>query len=208
MSENIYEMIRGGFRCARGQKKGKQDKTLSRSEFASILKAARSDKRVHGQNAYDLFFICGNFCLRQTEALELSFANFKSIHMGYFRTRTLKSDSDSQEDRVYVGKNGIELVEELVDRRRKFSSEFLFPFSSRTARYLFGFYADVAGISPNVSFHSLRHGAAKAIYDANGNNNRVAEEFLRHKPKSTTDLYLTPSAEEMMRAVDRMGIVR
>lgn len=204
---DIYSMVRGGYRAAKGQVKSDQDKAISDIEFRELLKTTKLDRSKHGADAYDLFFLCGNFCLRQSEALELEASNFKSIAMGYFRVRTLKVEANgSKHDRAYVGRSGIKPVQRLLDRRHRYEG-LLFPFTSRTARYLFAYYADRAGISPNVSFHSLRHRAAKAIFKANGNNHRIADEFLRHKPKTTTDLYLIPTAQEMMDAVDAMGIV-
>lgn len=207
---DLYTKIRGGFRAAKGQRKSDQDKMMSRPEFAALLGAAGADRSRHGGDAYDLFALSGNFCLRCSECLELNFEHFRSLPMGYFRVHTLKKKSEGQ-DRVYTGVGGLGLVEQILERRRKRSDEVLFPFSSRTARYLFGFYSDLAGLSANVSFHSLRHTAAKMMLEAIGRRmdypDRIVNAFLRHKP-TTTEIYLTPSAEDMTHAMDLKGIIR
>lgn len=206
----LYTKIRGGFRAAKGQRKSAQDKMMSRQEFAALLGCAGSDKSRHGGDAYDLFALAGNFALRCSECLELNFDHFKQINLGYFRVHTLKKRSEGS-DRVYTGEHGLNLAIKILERRRKNGTDLLFPFSSRTARYLFGFYSDLAGLSPNVSFHSLRHTAAKMMLEAIGGKidypERIVNAFLRHKP-TTTEIYLTPSAEDMTYAMDLKGIIR
>lgn len=209
---DVFQVTRGGYRAAKGWKKSAQDKILSPKEFAAILHAARSDSRKYGQAGYDLFSICGNFGLRQSEALGLERDHFKPLTMGYFRVDTLKKRG-KQEDRVYTGRDGQTLLSEIVDRRwHQTKSSILFPFGSRTARYLFAFYAEKAGISPNVSFHALRHTAASMMLRAIGKGKmdypeRIVQVFLRHKP-TTTQIYLEPTAEEMIQAMNLKGVVR
>lgn len=208
---DIFQITRGGYRAAKGWKKSAQDKVLSPREFSALLAAAAGDERKYGYDAYDLFSISGNFGLRQSEALALELDDFKSLPMGYFRVRTLKKRG-KQEDRVYAGTEGAKLLSEIVDRRTRLTrSPVLFPFGARTARYLFAFYADKAGISPNVSFHSLRHTAATMMLKAIGKRmeypERIVAAFLRHKP-TTTQVYLEPTAEEMIQAANLKGVVR
>jgi integrase len=213
MSENIYTMIRGGFRCAKGQRKGMEDKFMLAEEFKALLSVAREDDRRYGMEAWGLFALAGNFGLRCSETLDLGFEDFKPLAMGYFRVRTLKQKAN-QEDRVYTGKDGGKLLSEIVAERRKSSgSDLLFPFTSRTARYLFGFYAKEAGLSKNTSFHSLRHTAARMMLEATGGGDpqkgqmRIVKKFLRHKP-TATEIYTEPTAAEMMRAMDLKGMIR
>ena len=205
--DNVYKVLRGGFSCRKGQKKSPQDKTLSRQEFAALLETTSSDTTRHGIDAYDLFAVTGNFCLRCSEAIDLTQDDFKPLVMGYFRVRTLKKGGH-QEDRVYVDQAHRDLLRSMLLRRK---SDRIFPFTSRTARYLFAYYAERAGISPNVSFHSLRHTAAKMMLTAISGKieypERVVNAFLRHKPMAT-EIYLTPSAEDMTRAIGLKGAVR
>jgi integrase len=210
---DVYTVIRGGFRATKGMKKGDQDKFLSRAELRELFKAAAGDRRKYGADAWDLFFIAGNFGLRCSEVLDLQMEDFKPLRMGYFRVRTLKRRADL-DDRVYAGTEGGPLLQSLVDRRKaKGFQTALFTFGTRTARYLFAFYAKKAGLSPNVSFHSLRHTSARFLLEATGDGDpskgsmRIVNSFLRHKP-TTTEIYTTPSPEEMTRAMDLKGIIQ
>jgi len=108
---------------------------------------------------------------------------------------------------------GIDFLRMIVDRRVRERGEILFPFCSRTARYLFAFYAKEAGISRNVSFHALRHTAARMLLEAvtktdlavKGMN--IVKAFLRHSP-TPTEIYTRPTPQDMMRAMDLKGVVR
>lgn len=208
---DVFQVTRGGYRAAKGWKKSAQDKVLSPQELAQLLRSAAGDSRRYGMDAYDLFSIAGNFGLRQSEALALERGDFKSLGLGYFRVGTLKKRG-RQEDRVYTGQDGQKLMEEVLERRHRVTkSTTLFPFGSRTARYLFAYYAERAGISPNVSFHALRHTAATMMLKAIGKKmeypERIVGAFLRHKP-TTTQVYLEPTAEEMIQAMNLKGVVR
>lgn len=208
---DVFQVTRGGYRAAKGWKKSDQDKILSPQEFAALLAAAKSDTRKYGLAAYDLFSFAGNFGMRQTEILSLERDDFKSLAMGYFRVGTLKKRG-KKEDRLYTGTAGQQLVTEILERRHRMTkSSTLFPFGPRTARYLFAFYAEKAGLSPNVSFHALRHTAATMMLRAIGKKmeypDRIIAAFLRHKP-TTTQIYLQPTAEEMIQAMNLKGIVR
>lgn len=211
---DVFNVKRGGYRAAKGESKSSQDKVLQRQELQALLDAPKTDRRRYGYDAYDLFAISGNFGLRCSEALDLEFADFKSLTMGYFRVRTLKQKKN-QADRVYVGEKGADLLNDILASRRRISakSDKLFCFGARTARYLWAFYCEKAGISPNVSFHSLRHTAARMMLTALRKTDlaneamNIVTAFLRHKP-SSTQIYTEPSAEEMIQAMNLKGVVR
>lgn len=209
-NSDVYTVIRGGYRAVKGRRKSPQDKFLSRAELETLFRKARADGRVAGADAYALFALAGNFGLRSIEALSLELDHFKTLSMGYFRVWTAKKKG-AQDDRVYVGRKGVDAVRQILDGRRARSRDVLFPFTTRTARYLFAFYAERAGISPNVSFHALRHTAARMMLQAIKGQfeypERIVQAFLRHKP-TTTGIYLEPSPEDMMKAADLKGIVR
>lgn len=206
---DVFMVSRGGYQAKKGQRKSAQDKLLSETELGSLLAAALKDRRRYGWDGYDLFVVSGNFGLRCSECLGLTFDDFKSLDHGYFRVSTLKKRAEGH-DRVYTGSAGRAVMEKILEKRRKVSANHLFPFTDRTARYLFGYYAEKAGISPNVSFHSLRHTAAKMLLEAIGGKidypERIVNAFLRHKP-TTTEIYLTPSAQEMTQAMDLKGCI-
>jgi len=210
-AHSIYTMLRGGYRAAKGQKKSSQDKFLSRDEFRHLLGVTSSDSEYYGQMSWDLFALAGNFGLRCGEAVGLTADNFTPIEFGYFRVHTLKKRANI-EDRVYVGKSGIRLVREILARRGQHNGR-LFPFTTRTARYYFAYYAKRAGLSANVSFHSLRHTTARMILEATGDGDptkgslRIVRAILRHSPNAT-EIYTEPSPEELIRAMEKKGIVR
>lgn len=211
---DVFNVSRGGYRAAKGWSKSSQDKVLQQSELQALLDAPKSDRRRYGYDGYDLFAIAGNFGLRCSECLDLDFEQFASLRSGYFRVRTLKKKKHL-EDRVYTGTAGAELLAQVLESRKRIvgRGEKLFPFGARTARYLFGYYAQKAGISPNVSFHALRHTSARMLLKSLRKSELAAEApnivtaFLRHKP-TATQIYTEPSAEEMIQAMNLKGVVR
>lgn len=211
MAPDVFSVVRGGYRAAKGWKKSDQDKFLGAGELSTLLSSARSDRRRYGADAWALFALASNFGLRQSEVLDLSFKDFSSLEMGYFRVRSLKKRA-VQPDRLYVDPVHHKLCSDVLKGRSAVTKgEKLFPFSPRTARYLFGYYAAAAGISPNVSFHALRHTAARFMLQAIGGEfdypERIINTFLRHAP-STTMIYLQPTPEDMIRAMKLKGVYR
>ena len=211
---DVFDVKRGGYRAAKGESKSSQDKVLQRGELQALLDAPKDDRRRYGYDAYDLFAISGNFGLRCSEALDLEFADFSQLRSGYFRVSTLKRRKNLQ-DRVYTGDKGQELLVDVLASRKRISpkSDKLFCFGARTARYLWAFYCEKAGISPNVSFHALRHTAARMLLmsmrktDLANEAMNIVTAFLRHKP-SSTQIYTEPSAEDLIQAMNLKGIVR
>lgn len=212
---DVFSVQRGGYRAAKGWAKSAQDKILQRTELQALLDAPKTDKRRYGYDGYDLFAIAGNFGLRCSEALDLEFEDFSSLKNGYFRVRTLKKKKHLA-DRLYTGTAGRELLTVVLESRRRVvgpRGEKLFPFGDRSARYLFAYYAEKAGISPNVSFHALRHTAAKMLLQSLRKTELASEamnivtSFLRHKP-TATQIYTEPSAEEMIQAMNLRGVMR
>jgi integrase len=212
---DVFNVKRGGYRAAKGESKSSQDKVLQRQELQALLDAPKDDRRRYGYDAYDLFAISGNFGLRCSEALDLEFADFTQLKSGYFRVSTLKRRKNLQ-DRVYTGDKGQVLLTDVLESRRRIAGkggEKLFTFGSRTARYLWAFYCEKAGISPNVSFHALRHTAARMLLmsmrktDLANEAMNIVTAFLRHKP-SSTQIYTEPSAEDLIQAMNLKGIVR
>jgi integrase len=211
---DVFDVKRGGYRAAKGESKSSQDKVLQRGELQALLNAPKDDRRRYGYDAYDLFAISGNFGLRCSEALDLEFADFSQLRSGYFRVSTLKRRKNLQ-DRVYTGDKGQELLVDVLASRKRISpkSDKLFCFGARTARYLWAFYCEKAGISPNVSFHALRHTAARMLLmsmrktDLANEAMNIVTAFLRHKP-SSTQIYTEPSAEDLIAAMNLKGIVR
>lgn len=208
----IFGERRGGFNTSKGNKKSQQDKAMTREELHDLLGYAKSDLSSHGKNAYALFFIAGNYGLRCSEVLDLKFTDFDSLRQGYFRVRTVKRRG-RQEDRVYIGKKGLApLLDLLKERERSGNKKKLFNFGDRTARYLFAYYAQTAGISANVSFHALRHSAARMLLDSLKNSDLahkgmgIVNCFLRHEP-DTDEIYTYPSHDEMMYAMDRKPLI-
>jgi len=202
---DVFETHRGGCGGRRGMKKGRQDKILSAEEFSALLAAARADRRVYGTRGYGMFFFAGNFGLRCGEAMDLRKDDFKTLRFGYFTVRTLKKKAQ-EEDRVYVGRNGLSVVARVLAMfPGGRGAERLFPYTTRTGRHFFAYYADKAALSRNVSFHSLRHCAARRLYGV-CKDRGVVNAFLRHKPE-TTEIYTDPSPEELMAWMDKMGLV-
>lgn len=204
----MFKVLRGGFRCEKGQKKSNEDKSLRRHELEALLKAAR-DGSVHGSAAYDLFALTGNLGLRSGEAITCAFSDFSYLQSDYLIVHTLKKRG-KMDDRIYVGREEKALLLEIRDRRRRMvRGELLFPFGTRTTRHYFAYYAQKAGIHPNVSFHSLRHTAARMILQAANKDLRFVRTRLRHDIKGeSTLLYTIPTPEEQIAVADIKGAVR
>ncbi len=211
MTHDIFGARRGGFANRKGNKKSPQDKAMAVSELKYLLQTAGEDESAHGRNAYAMLVIAGNFGLRCSEVIDLEQKDFDSIDHGYFRVRTLKKKA-KEEDRAYMGTKCIKFMKRLLEERKEFNKTKLFPFGDRAARYLFAYYAQTAGISANVSFHALRHTAARMLLAAQKDGPlahvamNIVEHFLRHAPTATR-IYTQPSHEEMIQALNRKEFV-
>ena len=211
MTHDIFGARRGGFANRKGNKKSPQDKAMAVTELKDLLRTAGEDQSIHGRNAYAMLVIAGNFGLRCSEVIDLEFKDFETLHHGYFRVRTLKKKA-RQEDRAYTGTRCVKFMKQLLEERREVHKTKLFPFGDRAARYLFAYYAETAGISPNISFHALRHTAARMLLAAQKDGPlahvamNIVEFFLRHAPTSTR-IYTQPSHEDMIAALNRKEFV-
>jgi len=210
---NVYSVVRGGFRAAPGFRKSPQDKVLSVREAANLLRAALSEGPPHGTISWCIFAMAVNFGLRSKELISLRRQeDFRTLDSGYFRVLSAKKRG-VQEDRIYVDPRHASLIREILQRTSS-RSRLLFPFTTRSIRYFFAYYAARAGISPNVSFHALRHTAAKLVLEAASSIRDLAPKamnivsaFLRHKP-TTTQVYTYPSDEEMLRVMAKKELIR
>jgi len=123
----------------------------------------------------------------------------------------ITSDEDIPEDREmqtipFVETHVAEYAHEYLDRMRP-DQRYLIesypgtPCSSRMIRYCFKHYARLAGLSPVISYHALRHGRGAQLYDLFQDQLQV-KEMLGHASLHSSEFYmhLTPQKIKDRRA--------
>jgi site-specific recombinase XerC len=70
----------------------------------------------------------------------------------------------------------------------------------RTLRYTFARWRKLAGLSPGLSFHALRHTFCQALYEQTGDL-RLVQRAARHVNISTTTIYAAPSRDMIEAAI-------
>lgn len=207
---DIWSYRKGGLEP--GEKKGDDYKYLTAAQLARLLAVTGNDSSAHALTAYDLFAISGNFGLRCLECKTLEFDDFKYLEDdNYFIVRTAKKRAPVR-DMLYVGKAEKKLLAGIVQRRRELErGKILFTLPDRAVRKYFAWFAAKANIHPNVSFHSLRHTAARLFLSAADNDMRFPIARLRHKVggkgQSSTFIYTKPSPEEMIAVANKKGAI-
>lgn len=91
----------------------------------------------------------------------------------------------------------------IVDYISRLSPETSFLFPSRKADHIsesfasriFSTYAHLAGLSENISFHSLRHGRGMRLYSITDGDLIAVRDALRHKDIKTTQIYASMDAD-------------
>ncbi len=133
--------------------------------------------------------------LRVSEAAALKLSDINQ-EAGFLRT----VGKGSKERIVPVGKQAIEWLQRYITEARPhfgktpptrgeiFLSTHGTPLSRKTIWHLIKKYARVAGITKNITPHTLRHSFATHLLE-NGGDLRVIQEMLGHADISTTQIY-------------------
>jgi len=132
-------------------------------EVKELLASCRNERGYYGPVAYRLFTFMANIGLRISEVISIereSFHYLKASHS--FSVMRLKKKKPFQGSVVVCPKEE-ELIAEILSGS---GGERLFPFTARTAQYIFAHYAKQAGIRPWLSTHSLRRFCAQQILDS------------------------------------------
>lgn len=91
----------------------------------------------------------------------------------------------------------------IVDYISKLPPDQKFLFPSRNGGHLsesftsriFSTYAQLAGLSPYISFHSLRHGRGMRVYSMTGGDLVATKDALRHRDIKTSQIYASLDEE-------------
>ena len=216
--DRIYNTRKGGFRKARGWKQSEMDKFMEPDELRRLLQTCSDgvgQGRMHAQFAWSTIAIAGNLGLRCGETIGLRHDDFKHLRDNYLIVRTLKRRAHI-EDRLYVGEGEKELLYEILEYHPGKLMDKLFRLGERSIRFIFAYYAKLAGLSHNLSFHALRHTAARMIMTAAkavGDENpiRHVTARLRHAPGANqvmAMIYTTPSPAERIAVANHKGVIR
>lgn len=74
--------------------------------------------------------------------------------------------------------------------------------SARRMRERFREWADLAGLAPELTFHSLRHTFCQRLYEQT-RDVRLVQRAARHAHVTTTSIYASASADDVLEAVNR-----
>ncbi len=164
---------------------------LTREEVRQTLKAAKK-----GRNRLLLQFVYSTG-VRVSESvnMKLENINFKE------RIGKVKSGKGAKDRIIILSRNWSKLAKKYVESK-KVKSQFLFSkkngkqISSDTVQSIMKKAAQKAGISKNVTVHTLRHSYATHLLEA-GTDIRKIQELLGHANLNTTQIYTHVSTEEL-----------
>ncbi len=175
---------------------------LSMDETARLLEqpSGSSPKEIRDKAMLELLYATG---LRVTELISVKLADI-NLAMNYLVCR------DGGKERVIpFGDHAKQSLERYLKGSREFllkgkESEFLFVNCSGTAMSRQGFwklvkqYAAKAGITTDITPHTLRHSFAAHLVQ-NGADLKSVQEMLGHSDISTTQVYLNMNVERVRR---------
>ncbi len=159
---------------------------LSMEEVDALLAGPETDDLIGARDkaVLELLYASG---LRVSELCKLKIADLDD--------HFVKVKGKGKKERVVpVGKRAIEAVDHYLQSFRKDENPLLFissrggPISRITVWGRVKFYAQKAGISKEVSPHTLRHSFATHLLE-NGADLRLIQEMLGHEDIGTTDRY-------------------
>ena len=169
--------------------------TLTYQEIDLLLAAPKSQTKLglRDKAMIELMYASG---LRVSEVAKLTL-NELNLDAGFLRT----TGKGGKERIVPVGKTAIACLRRYQDETRLklgrnassrpevFLSTRGAGLSTKTIWVLIKKYARIAGITKNISPHTLRHSFARHLVD-NGGDLRVIQEMLGHTDISTTQIYV------------------
>jgi integrase len=140
----------------------------------------------------------------------MEFTDLAQLRANYFVVRSAKKQANVL-DPIYVGNDEREALLVIKSRRREsVKGDHLFELPARSVRHLFGWYINLAGLNPRVSFHALRHVACKAIMNAANQNHLYCTVRLRHESlggNNTSYRYALPTRSMMVEAANVKGVI-
>lgn len=173
---------------------------LSVEEVDALMVAADGDDPLELRNKAMLELLYGSG-LRISELLALRLSDLH-LNMGFLNV----AGKGNKERIVPVGAEAAHAMRQYLDKGRptikKIPGDILFVNSRGTAISRVGFYkvlkllAVKAGITKDVSPHTLRHSFASHLLD-NGVDLRVVQELLGHEDISTTQIYTHISKQKL-----------
>ena len=164
------------------------------------------------QRDFSLLTLLMNTGLRLSELVDLELDDLQlSERKGSILIRHGKGD---KERRIPLNADARKALKDWLDIRPEVKgNDFLFialegkaegALSHRTVQRLIRRYGQSAGL-PNLSPHILRHTFAKNLVDSGVSLEKVAA-LLGHSSLETTRIYITPSAQDLARAVEKIEV--
>ncbi len=165
---------------------------LSVEEVDALMNAADGDKPLQLRNRAMLELLYGSG-LRITELINIRLGDLH-LNMGFLNIL----GKGNKERIVPIGEEGRYALKKYLDKGRpllkKISGDIVFVNNSGSSISRVGFYKTLkkltimAGITKDVSPHTLRHSFASHLLE-NGVNLRMVQELLGHEDISTTQVY-------------------
>ncbi|MCK4321753.1 tyrosine-type recombinase/integrase [candidate division WOR-3 bacterium] len=158
-----------------------------------------------GQRNHLMMKLMLDIGLRLSEA-----TNLKWKHIDLMSGKLMVRDGKGEKDRtLWIGEKDIELLEKWRERQLEKTDrdpEYVFttlkgtPVKNRYVQFMVKRYSEKAGITKNISPHTLRHTFATDLYRET-KNIRIVQKALGHSDLSTTMIYTHIVDDELEEAM-------
>jgi integrase/recombinase XerD len=166
-------------------------KTMTKQEIKQLFEATK-----FGRNRLMLKFMYGSGCrVSEVTNIKINDINFKE------KTAMIRSGKGNKDRIILLSKNWIIELKKYL-KKKKINSEYVFSkkngkkISSDTIQRIVRESAKKAGITKNITPHSLRHSYATHLLEA-GTNIRYIQTLLGHANLNTTQIYTSVANEQL-----------
>ena len=183
-----------------------EQKYLTLPQVKAVLDAISDDENNFARARDHAAVFCGFYmALRVGEAAQLHVRHFRHLDRGVVYVTRLKRRGEEPEQRLpYMEPQALKYFQGYLAGLRE-GQEWLFEPHRNPGAHLgpwtlgqcFGTYAQAAGLDPEYSWHSLRHGRGMQLW-SKFRDLKVVAEFLGHKNVMTASIYihLDPATRE------------
>lgn len=183
-----------------------REKYIVDEEFKRLIYAAKTRPHVHASRDLALLATAAGAALRVQEAISLRHADLmllgKTSLLSVMSVKKRRYVRDDVSLPSYAVVPLLAYVRSLPDEAR-LSHLRVFPMQAWQAGQIFKFYSKLANLSPNYTFHALRHYRGLSLYNESKDIVFV-KEFMRHESITSTQIYV--HVVDVMEKAAKMGI--